>query len=124
MRPKETKFSHMFPRKMRKYREARGLTQRELAHLTGITVNYISKLERGEVANPGIDLIASLAETLHCSVENLIYSEPEPLTNSDAINHLTSLLGNYPPQQQVALCNAFRQFLLQVPVQPTKPTKG
>lgn len=62
----------MFPRKMRKYREARGLTQRELAHLTGITVNYISKLERGEVANPGIDLIASLAETLHCSVENLI----------------------------------------------------
>ena len=124
MRPKETKFSHVFPRQMRKYREARGLTQRELAHLTGMSINYISKLERGEIANPGIDLVARLTETLYCSVEDLIYSAPTPLTNSDAIKHLASLLSNYPPQQQVALCNAFRQFLLQVPVQGVKPTKS
>lgn len=120
MRPKETKFSHVFPRQMRKYRESHGLTQRELAHLTDMSVNYISKLERGEIANPSVELVARLAETLYCSVEDLIYPAPAPLTNSDAIKHLTSLLGNYPPQQQVALCNAFRQFLLQVPVKPTK----
>lgn len=127
MRPKETKFSHVFPQQLQKYRKAHGLTQIELAHLTGLTISYVSKLERGGVPNPGIDLVARLAETLYCSVEDLIYPAPAPLTDSDAIKHLASLLGNYPPQQQVALCNAFRQFLLQVPVQgvkPSQPTKG
>lgn len=42
----------------------RGLSQRELASLTGIPLGTLRRLERGEIANPGIRYIAVIARAL------------------------------------------------------------
>ena len=40
--------------RLRSAREARGLTQRQLAHRSGLTPDVISRLENGHFRNPGL----------------------------------------------------------------------
>lgn len=51
-------------------RRERGLTQRELAKLVGVTQNYIPALENG-TRNPGPDLTERLMKTLRLPFEAL-----------------------------------------------------
>ena len=48
---------------VRRYRLKRGITQRELAELTGIRADYISKLERGK-CNAQLSRIEAIADAL------------------------------------------------------------
>jgi transcriptional regulator with XRE-family HTH domain len=43
---------------------ARGLTQRELAERSGISLGTIRRLERGELSNPGIRYLTNIAIAL------------------------------------------------------------
>ena len=57
-----------------KYREAAGLTQRQLADLVGVTDQTISNLERG-ANSPTLDTARALARVLGIPVEALFASE-------------------------------------------------
>ena len=52
-----------FAERLRGVRQARGMTQRDLAHHAHVTVSHLSKLEAGGAA-PGIDLVQRLAEAM------------------------------------------------------------
>ena len=56
---------------MRGYRESRGLTQQQVAHLAGLARSHISALEQG-AGNPSLESLYSLAKTLDVSVEELL----------------------------------------------------
>lgn len=57
--------------KLRKYREQRKLTQRELAQLVGVTDSLISHLEAGRKRG-NIELWLKIAKVLKVPVEKLI----------------------------------------------------
>ena len=49
-------------------RKALSITQRELADLSGIGINTLTKIERGE-ANPSLKVLISLLDTLGLEME-------------------------------------------------------
>src|SRR5215213_9184868 len=53
-----------FGEQLRQYREARGLSQQELAERAALTANGIGALERGERRRPYPDTVRRLAEAL------------------------------------------------------------
>ncbi|MBO1264446.1 helix-turn-helix transcriptional regulator [Proteiniclasticum sp. SCR006] len=57
---------------LKKFRKQRGLTQRELAELTGVSTGYIQMIELGKKNNPSIDLIQKLADALYVQVNELL----------------------------------------------------
>ena len=54
---------------MRKWREKRGLTQPELARLSGISQATISALEKGRNSGGNLDTIELLADALGLSID-------------------------------------------------------
>ncbi|TPK87052.1 helix-turn-helix transcriptional regulator [Mesorhizobium sp. B2-4-13] len=60
-----------FARNLRALRQAKGLSQEELAHRAGIDRTYISALERN-VYNASIDVVDRLAEVLGVDVAELL----------------------------------------------------
>lgn len=60
---------------LQKMREKRRLTQAELAALSGVTQQAISKIENGERLNPGVITMYKLAEAMRCTVDDLIIRE-------------------------------------------------
>jgi transcriptional regulator with XRE-family HTH domain len=60
-----------FAERLRGVRQARGMTQRDLADKANVTVTYISKLEAAASA-PGIDTLDQLARALQVSVVELL----------------------------------------------------
>ena len=67
---------------IQKRREAIGLTQDNLADKAGISYSTVSKLERGVIKDPSIFTIASLAEVMGCTIDNLL--GPKPSQSSKA----------------------------------------
>ncbi len=55
-----------FAENLKKFRKENGLTQSELADLSGISFKYIYKLETGD-SNPSIRVVDILAKTLGVS---------------------------------------------------------
>lgn len=68
------------PTAFARVREARSVKQITLAHQTGISLRTIQRIEKGEIANPGIRTLAALAKAL--GVELAEICEPEWLTGS------------------------------------------
>ncbi|MBD5647122.1 MAG: helix-turn-helix transcriptional regulator [Desulfovibrio sp.] len=59
------------PGVLRRYRDAAGLSQQELADSVGIGKSYISSLELGYRA-PNINLLVKIADALHISPGQLV----------------------------------------------------
>jgi transcriptional regulator with XRE-family HTH domain len=57
--------------RVRRFRRHRKLTQQALADIAGVDKGYISRLEAGEIADPGIELVERLAKALEVSVRHL-----------------------------------------------------
>jgi putative transcriptional regulator len=55
---------------VREYREAREMTQGDLAAAVGVTRQSINAIERGRY-NPSLELALKLAEEFDCAVEDL-----------------------------------------------------
>ena len=53
-------------------REAKGLTQEELAKRTGVTREYLTMLESGARRNPSLAVLQRLAKALGVSVAELL----------------------------------------------------
>jgi len=54
----------MFGQRLRELREAKGLTQEEMAQKTAISSTYVSKLETGVIPSPRHNIILALAKAL------------------------------------------------------------
>lgn len=59
---------------LRRYRERKGLTQKELAQICGITQTTVSEIENGK-ANPTLEVLQRLAEALGVPVVGLLGGE-------------------------------------------------
>lgn len=55
-----------------KYRRNQGLTQEQLANLSGLTPNYLSKIERGVADNFSAINLVRIAQALNVSVDDLV----------------------------------------------------
>ena len=58
--------------KLRKLREASGLTQEQLAKKVGVSQGYLAHLESGGRTNPSLALIRRLAKALKVKVGELL----------------------------------------------------
>lgn len=67
--------------KIRKVRKRRGLTQRELAELSGVSLSWITKLEQGVYTDTRIETTYRLAKALRVSTSTLI---PQNAHDDDA----------------------------------------
>jgi transcriptional regulator with XRE-family HTH domain len=66
-------------------RRAAGLRREEVAHLTGVSVDYLARLEQGRASNPSPSILAPLARALRLSEEERAHlfrvaghAEPDP----------------------------------------------
>lgn len=66
----ESKLKDRFGKRVRSLRHLRGLTQEQLAERTGLSVEYVSKVERG-LASPSFRTIAHLSNVLDVSASTL-----------------------------------------------------
>jgi transcriptional regulator with XRE-family HTH domain len=83
---REGPFRRYFGRAVKAAREARGLTQRELAEAARIADKYLSRIELG-MATPSVYVASRLARALGVSVDGLVASAPKA-----ADHQLTSVL--------------------------------
>lgn len=67
--------AHGLGDRIRKRRKARGWTLADLAEATGLSVPYLSDLERREGVNPTLETLSVLARALECTVADLIDAE-------------------------------------------------
>lgn len=62
------------PNNLRKIRQEKGLTQKELSLKLNITISYLSKLEN-EKKVPNVSLAVRLASALDCTVEDIFLTK-------------------------------------------------
>lgn len=56
------------PEKITQIREAKGLTKKSLADLTGTSRSRIYRIEKG-LENPGLDILERIAKALGCRID-------------------------------------------------------
>lgn len=56
---------------LRQEREKKGISQTELARLSGVKQQSISMIEQGKQKNPGIETLSALAVALSCDLRDL-----------------------------------------------------
>lgn len=72
--------------RLRAARQQAGLTLREVAEPSGLSLNYLSDLERDVLSNPALEKLRALALTLDLSIDELLglptkgYNPPEVTT--------------------------------------------
>jgi len=67
--------SVQFGRNVARLRQAREMTQEQLAESAHIGWRYLQELERGKGTNPSLRIIYSLREALQCQWQELLGSE-------------------------------------------------
>src|SRR5215218_6593934 len=91
---------HTFGSRLRRLREAAGLTQRELALRAGLSPRAISALERSERQRPYPHTVRALADALGLSEEERA-SLLETLSRRDAAAAPTTMSGSKAADDQV-----------------------
>ena len=64
--------SELFGQKLREFRRAAGISQRELAKQIGVDFSYISKIENGRLPPPSADTIVNISQVLEIEPEELL----------------------------------------------------
>jgi transcriptional regulator with XRE-family HTH domain len=62
-------------RKVTDIREIRGMSQKKLSELSGVSQATISRIEAGEVTNPHLDTVNELAVGMKCSMSDFMREE-------------------------------------------------
>jgi len=68
---------------LKRFREARGLTQDELAKRVGLTESFVSRLETGKRV-PSIEVALEIARVLDVGVSQIWIAEPKPIAAPQA----------------------------------------
>jgi transcriptional regulator with XRE-family HTH domain len=68
-------------RRIRAARRAKAMTLRDVFERTGVSITYLSDLERGVLSNPTLDKVRQIALALEITVEDLLgpIGTPDPL---------------------------------------------
>jgi transcriptional regulator with XRE-family HTH domain len=86
-----------FAARLREVRQARGMTQEDLASKASVTTSYLSRLEGGRVA-PGIDMVERIAGALGTTVAELLpegtVTDPLPILREQAKRLIDALVRN------------------------------
>ena len=101
------------PRIGQRFKEARegiGLTQEELAEITGYSVNYISTVERG-VSFPRCERLITLMNTLNVSADSIFCDVLENTVSHDG-NMVWEKLQSLSPQAQKRILDTI-DFLIE-----------
>ena len=64
----------MYKNKIKKYRKEKGLTLKELAEKSGVSVGYICHLEKGSRDNPSTEVMENIAIVLGKSIPEIFFS--------------------------------------------------
>ena len=87
-------------------REAKKLTQEELAALVDLSPSHISVIERG-LKIPNLDSFVAIANVLQVSADSLLLDVVDQATVGTS-NELMTLLSMLPKKQQIKIMNAVR----------------
>ena len=79
---------------LRKLRLRYGFTQLQLSGMINIDRTYYSRIENAKVP-PTIDIVMSLAEIFHLSLDALLFQELDP---SSLLDHINQMTGPYSPK--------------------------
>lgn len=86
-----TEIGKQIGRRIKEFREARGLTQAQLAEILGKSTETISNLERGRVLT-GIHTLEQLARHLHVAVKEFFTDErPSPMPQEAVSPHVLAI---------------------------------
>jgi transcriptional regulator with XRE-family HTH domain len=74
-------------------RKRRGLTQEKLAEKTGLSQNFIARLETGS-KNPSIETIEAIANAIGCDIEEIVRKDPDNtnIRTKDLHNRLDKII--------------------------------
>ena len=88
---------------IRQRRTALHLSQRDLARAAGTTAAAISHIERG-VRNLSAGLLARIADTLQCPVDDLLHGDTPAAESSPYVSQVVAAMKGLPPplQREVA----------------------
>ena len=65
----------LLAQKIQQHREFKGLTQKELSQLSGVTYSTLTKLESGVYKNPTIDTVIKISKVLNVKIEELLQQQ-------------------------------------------------
>ena len=87
-------FRKNFGATFRRIRKSKNLTQDEVAERAGLSISYISDVERG-VANPKLDTIEALAKGVDVGVQELFNLAARMVTPDDVRQRIADSLATY-----------------------------
>lgn len=69
--------------KIARLRKSKGLLQRDLAKLSGISISYLSRIERGyAVQGVTLDILSHLADALQIEMQNIFSFTPDEIAQA------------------------------------------
>lgn len=68
-----TNTAEIIAKNITKYRKSANLSQERLAELSGISVGYLSKIERALIQNTSVAILIKIADALNVTLNNLVY---------------------------------------------------
>ncbi|PLS84027.1 MAG: hypothetical protein CYG60_20130 [Actinobacteria bacterium] len=105
-------------KRVRTAREARGITQEELARRAGVPLNRVGRIETGAVTDPHYSTLSRIADGLGVSVAELLLEEPVPLAEAPeagpAITRDSLMSSPESEKERREELREFREFLLEV----------
>lgn len=76
---------------LKRIREQRELSQKELAERSGVSIGQISKLEIGSQKNPQLETVVAIATALGVSMEELVFGTEGPNGMKYMLNAIETL---------------------------------
>lgn len=65
----------MYQNRMKEIRKEKGITLTEIANKTGISIGYLSHLEKGTRKNPSIEMMDKISKYLEKSVTDVFFTD-------------------------------------------------
>lgn len=88
-----------------------GITQGKLAEMSGLAVNFISKVERGVATNIKAETLQRLAKALNVSMDELMNGEAKENHAGPLQQQLIEQLNSYDLQYSEILCQSILNLI-------------
>lgn len=95
--------------RIRRLRKNKGLTQEQLAELSGLHTNYVGQVERGE-KNLTVETLEKIVRGLGVTLEEL-FRYLDPMEQQDALGEIVGLLIDRTPQDHAMALSVLRTVL-------------
>ncbi|MDD6894124.1 MAG: helix-turn-helix transcriptional regulator [Lactobacillus sp.] len=96
---------------IRAFRRSLGITQEKLAEESGLSVNFISRLERTSDKNVSIKTLNKIAHAMQISTAQLVEDSQRDRETSLSVNQLIYQLKSMDPQQADKAAYAILQLI-------------